>query len=125
MNKIKLLENDLEYYKKENTNKIEVIKNKDNLLYKKEEELRRLILANEKLNNRQAPQIDIRLLEEKENTIKSLRQHIEQRDKIIQSFKDRQTNPSESLINSLKMELKKKDKIISQLCGKDINNSNY
>jgi hypothetical protein len=128
LNKFKQIENDLEYFKKENTNKIDHLKNKDNLLYKKEEELIRLRMTADKLMNRQTPQIDTSLLVEKDKIINALRQHIVHRDKIIQSFKERDSqNPNERLINSLKMELLQKEKIISELCGNqyNINASKY
>jgi hypothetical protein len=129
LNKLKQLENDLEYFKKENANKINLVNNKDNLLYKKEEELRRSQMTIEKLMNRQTPQLDRTMLYEKDNIIKALKQHIAHRDKIIQSIKDREViNPNDTVINSLKLEIKHKDKVITELCGKqqnDINKSKY
>jgi hypothetical protein len=126
LNKLKQLENDLEYFKKENTNKISLMNTKDNLLYKKDEEIKKLQITIDKLSNRQTQHIDTTLHEEKENIIRILKQHISQRDRIIESFKERDINPNNTLINSLKLELKQKEKIISELCGQqDINSSKY
>jgi hypothetical protein len=126
LNKLKQMENDLEYFKKENTTKINLLTSKDNLIYKKDEEIKKLQMTLDKLSNKPMPHINTELLDEKDNIIKILKQHISHRDKIIDSFKERDTNLNQTLINSLKLELKQKERIISELCGQhDINNSKY